>query len=348
MSEAGHAIGAHQIGTGPACIGANHTRTGATNDARGDEGAKAAMGDSAEFEKLTELEARLATALDRIAAGQAAMAGGVAATPFDTGAADAAREEAEARASELSERVNMLEAQLAETQDALSETTEDLTRAKAERDEAMAMATTPAEMPEDSSDIEARLAEAEAARDAAQAELADKETELTARAAELEEKDAALAEAQAALIATSEPTAEATPESPPSEDDPDVEDMEKALAVMTRRVERARAERDEARKACDRAVDMAEELREAMGETPEERVLELRHQLRLMKTRAEDLAAQLAIVNSGADASEAEQGLVTELEALRQLRAADAAELDRIIADVEAGQAAAGAGGAHA
>ena len=39
---------------------------------------------------------------------------------------------------------------------------------------------------------------------------------------------------------------------------------------------------------------------------------------------------------------------MSELDALRQLRAADAAELDRIIADVEAGGNAAGAGGAHA
>ncbi|MBF9045429.1 hypothetical protein HKCCE4037_18990 [Rhodobacterales bacterium HKCCE4037] len=312
------------------------------------------MGDSAEFEKLTELEARLATALDRIAAGQAAlqaaMAGPAPVAMPDTGEADAAREEAEARANELAERVAMLEVQLAETQDALSETTSDLTQARADLDAMQSADSAAPDLP-DTSGIEAQLSEALAARDEAEAalaakdaEIAEKEAELAARAAELEEKDAALAEAQAALMAMPEPQ----PEPAPAADTPDVEDMEKALAVMTRRVERARAERDEARKACDRAVDIAEELREAKGSTPDERVLELRQQLRLMKNRAEDLAAQLAIVNSGADASEIEQGLITELEALRQLRAADAAELSRIIADVEAGPASAGGGSAHA
>ena len=323
------------------------------------------MGDSAEFEKLTELEARLATALDRIAAGQAAMVAAddaaaaearaaelaervatleaqLAQAP-DTSAADAAREEAETRATELSERVNTLEGQLTETQEALGEATQDLSRARADL-----QAIVPDQDPDADvaalSAMETRLTEAEADRRLLKDALAEKDAELEAQKAELEEKAAALSVAQAALDAAPK-AAETPPEK--GEADPDVEDMEKALAVMTRSVERAREERDQARKACDRAVDMAEELREAMGATPEDRVLELRRQLRLMKVRAEDLAAQLAIMNSGADSSEIEQGLVSELEALRQLRAADAAELDRIITDVEAGQAAAG-GGAHA
>ncbi|MEJ6388161.1 hypothetical protein [Gymnodinialimonas ulvae] len=297
------------------------------------------MGDSAEFEKLTELEARLATALDRIASGQAALVRAADAAP-DVGAVQSAREEAEARASELSERVGMLESQLAETQDALRETTADLASARSD----LETATAPTEAAPDMSalaDLEARLAEAEASRTLAQ-DL------LTQREAELAEKDAALTQARAEVSATASQEPVATGASFDDEDDPDTEDMEKALVIMTRRVERARAERDEARIACDRAVDIADELREAMGQTPDERVLELRAQLRMMKTRAEDLAAQLAIVNSGADAAEVEQGLVSELEALRQLRAADAAELDRIIADVESGPPAAGGGSAHA
>ncbi|MEO0830802.1 MAG: hypothetical protein AAFY03_10135 [Pseudomonadota bacterium] len=296
------------------------------------------MGDSAEFEKLTELEARLATALDRIAAGQAATSAAMPA--MDGSAAEAAREEAEARATELSERVALLEAQLAETQDALSDATVDLTRARSELDAARSAPEAPGTDTAAVAALEARLTEAEAERGLAQDALVARDAELAERMAELAEKDAALAEAQAGGGASSDDKAGAEP----GDADPDVEDMEKALAVMTRRVERARAERDEAREACDRAIDIADELREATGQTPEERVLELRRQLRLMKVRAEDLAAQLAIVNSGADTVEVEQNLVTELETLRQLRAADAAELDRIIADIEGGPAAIGGG----
>jgi chromosome segregation ATPase len=308
------------------------------------------MGDSAEFEKLSELEARLATALDRIASGQAALeraAGDAAGAAAGLGAAELARQEAEARAAELSERVALLEAQLSETQDALSETTADLATARSELEDARQ----PVEAGTDASamaDLEARLTEAEASRNLAQDMLAERE-------AELADKDAALTQARADAEAAAQAAegAEGADLATPlvaSDGDgpPDIEDMEKALALMTRRVERARVERDEARIACDRAVDIADELREAMGQTPEDRVLDLRGQLRLMKTRAEDLAAQLAIVNSGADAAGVEQGLVSELEALRQLRAADAAELDRIIADVESGPNAAGEGHAHA
>jgi chromosome segregation ATPase len=304
------------------------------------------MGDSAEFEKLTEIEARLATALDRIAAGQAALArvgAEDAAAAAQAGAAEAARQEAEARAVELTERVTLLEGQLSETQDTLNETSETLTRVRAELEEAKG----PVVAGTDAStmaDMEARLTEAEAARNLAQDMLAERDAELEARTAELAEKDAALSEALAGAQVATVPSAASTG----GELGAEFEDMEKALAVMTRRVERAREERDEARETCDRAVDIADELREAMGQTPDARVLDLRHQLRLMKTRAEDLAAQLSIANSSADAAEVEQGIMSELDALRQLRAADAAELDRIIADVEAGGSAAGAGGAHA
>lgn len=305
------------------------------------------MGDSAEFEKLSELEMRLATALDRIASGQAALVRAAGAA-MDTSAAEFAREEAEARAGELSQRVALLEAQLSETQDALNEATADLAGVRSELEDARQ----PVEAGTDASamaDLEARVTQAEASRNLAQDTLAEREAELAEKDAALTEArteaDAARAEAEAAQA--TEPAPAVVVETD-GDGPPDLEDMEKALALMTRRVERARVERDEARVACDRAVDIADELREAMGQTPDERVLELRAQLRMMKTRAEDLAAQLAIVNSGADAAEVEQGLVSELEALRQLRAADAAELDRIIADVESGPHAAGGGSAHA
>jgi hypothetical protein len=139
-------------------------------------------------------------------------------------------------------------------------------------------------------------------------------------------------EAAEAAKAAAEAAAEAEPEAEP-------EDMEKALAVMGRRVERARIERDQARAACDAATDALDELKEATGADVDERILALRRQLRLMRGRAEDLAAQVSLLQSGAgvDASVLDQGLLAEVETLRQLRETDAAELDRIIHDMQAG-----------
>lgn len=273
------------------------------------------MGDNAEFEHLSAIEVRLAAALDRIAVGISA--GGSA-------EADAARLDAETRATELEERVSALEARLTETQDALSDAQADAASARAETAAQSPGADTAA-----LAALEARLAAAEAARGAAQAELEDRNGEAV-------EKDAALAEMQTALEAAQ--TA-ATQDDLPQEASAEVEDIEKALAVMGLRAERAREERDAARKAADAAIDVADELREATGTTPDERVLDLRRQLRLVRTRAEDLAAQMSLLQSGAgvDASVLDQGLLAEVETLRQLRAADTAELDRILGEMQAG-----------
>ena len=149
--------------------------------------------------------------------------------------------------------------------------------------------------------LERRLAEAEAARGVAMADLDERD-------ASIAQKDSLLAEAQAALeaaevaalqVAADHKAALEAAEAKAGEPAPavaadtyqgsEIEDMEKALAVMSRRVERARAERDAARAACDAATDMADEMREALGAEPEARVLELRRQLRLMRSRAENL-----------------------------------------------------------
>lgn len=312
------------------------------------------MGDIADMKDITEIEARLTRALDRIAAGVAAGAG-------DAGAqaeVEAARQDAEAHAVEAAERVSALEARLAETQDALADAQTDLASARAEsvavkaeaaaahadsvaaRAEAEAAALHAAQSPGTDAAalaaLEQTLAAAQASGGAAQAELAE-------RTAELTEKDAALAEMQAALdAAQTAPVAANEPDAEP-------EDIEKALAVMGRRVERARIERDQARTACDAATDALDELREATGATVDERVLTLRRQLRLMRTRAEDLAAQVSLLQSGAgvDASVLDQGLLAEVETLRQLRETDAAELDRIVQEMQAGLDA-DVGGSHA
>ena len=305
------------------------------------------MSDLADFEHIMALEQRLSTALDRIAAGLAADTG-----LDDTGndaavaEAEAARDDAETRASEAVERVSALEARLAETQDTLAEAQSDLSSAREQTEAARAeaetarvhAAQTPAADPVALAALEQQVATAEAAR-------AQAETELATRAEELVEKDAALAEMHAALEAAQAaleamPTAEAPAhEVPGNQPEAETEDMEKALAVMGRRVERARMERDQARTACDAATDALDELKEATGASVDTRILTLRGQLRLMRGRAEDLAAQVSLLQSGADvdAELLDQGLLAEVETLRQLRDTDAAELDRIVQDMQAG-----------
>lgn len=266
------------------------------------------MGDLADFENLSALEKRLSQALDRISTGIKAR-----------DEARGAEAEAEARATEATERVSALEARLSETQDALSEAQSEATsareEAKAARDEAdtarAQAAATPAVDTDALSDLKARL------------EASEKQ---------VAEMNAALAEARDALEA-----AKSDPFDVASDAEP--EDMEKALAVMGRRVERARTERDQARTACDAATDALDELKEATGADVDARILELRRQLRQMRTRSEDLAAQVSLLQSGAsvDAALLDQSLLAEVETLRQMRDTDAAELDRIVQDMQAG-----------
>lgn len=312
------------------------------------------MGDSADFEKLTAMEARLSAALDRIAAGLSARP--LQGTSVSEGQhaamaeAEEARLDAESRAQEAEERVVALEARLAETQDTLSDTQAELQVALAAQADGGAPEPV-RQAPEIDTTalvaLERRLAEADAAHGIAMAELAERDATLAELHSKLADKDALLAEAHAALEAaetamaesTSVPTEIQSADAVPSSRDAEIEDMEKALAVMGRRVERARAERDAARAAYDAAADLADELREASGSEPEARVLELRRQLRLMRNRAEDLAAELSLLQSAAevDAAALDQGLRAEVEALRHLRESDAAELDRIVQEMQAG-----------
>ncbi len=271
------------------------------------------MGDSAEFEKLTELEARLTAALDRISAGLGSQRAPQAPGAEDGTLAEAqeARAEAETRAAEMTERVDALEARLAETQDALADAQRELTEVRADASPGIDATALTA--------LEGKLAEAEAKRGAAEADLAG-------RNAELDEMRVALKTAQEELDAARAEAAGG-------------EEAAQTIAVLKRRVERARAERNEARLACDAARDLADELREESGQDPDKRILELRRDLRVTRMRAEDLAAQLSLAQSGAvlDAETLDQGLRTEVEALRQLREVEAAELGRIMKELEAG-----------
>lgn len=280
------------------------------------------MGDLAVFENLRALEKRLSQALDRISSGLKAR-----------DEARSAEAEAEARAAEAAERVTALEARLSETQDALGEAQSDVASARAEAEAARAEA--------DTARAQAAAIPSEAPADLA-SDLADTTARLATAETQLAEKDKTLADLQTALSAAqATQAASVLPEA-----DAEPEDIEKALAVMGRRVERARTERDQARAACDAATDALDELKEATGGDVDDRILALRRQLRLMRTRAEDLAAQVSLLQSGAsvDASLLDQGLLAEVETLRQLRDTDAAELDRIVQDMQAGLDMAAAG----
>jgi hypothetical protein len=73
------------------------------------------------------------------------------------------------------------------------------------------------------------------------------------------------------------------------------------LAVLKRRVERARAERDAAIEARDSAQDLADELSEAGGATPDERVLALRAELRGLRATVDQLSSGLDELRSVAN-----------------------------------------------
>ena len=265
------------------------------------------MGDSAEFEKLGALEARLAAAIDRISTSVAARGGDTqtgapGAALFDAiaraEAAEASGKESEARATELSERVSALETRLAEAQDALSEAEKKLSDGGSPTDRA--------ELEQARSDL--------AAREAEKAEAVAARTALEARIAELE------AEAKSQRKAG---------------DDAD-------LAVMKRRVERARAERDAAIEARDTAQDLADELAEGGAATPDARVLALRAELRGLRATVDQMSSgldELRSVANGDGADGVNRVLEAQVAALTEARKAEAAELGRILSDLMAADA---------
>jgi chromosome segregation ATPase len=262
-----------------------------------DQGGNDTMGDSAEFEKLVALEARLAAAFDRIANGMSSRGDSPGVALFDATAraeaAEAAAKEAEARADELAERVSALETRLAEAQEALSQAEE--TASDAANGE-----------PGDTAALEqarAETADAVAARTALEARIRELEAAAETRTAPAEDAD---------------------------------------LAVMKRRVERARAERDAAIEARDAAQDLADELSEAGGATPDERVLALRAELRGLRATVDQVSSGLDELRSvaGGEGSDAiNRVLEAQVAALTEARKAEAAELGRILSDLIAAEA---------
>lgn len=301
------------------------------------------MGESAEIDKMTTLESRLAAALDRIAAGIAqrptggqmlAPAPDVAVPDGDSDAlmaAQSARAEAEARARDLTDRVAALEARLAEAQDALGaaeaggggDTSEAdnsadeaaLAALKAERDAAIAKAT----------DLEEALADLRV----------DAEAEKAHRVRETADLRMALAAAQTAAQAAAK---DATPSADaPVDADADarIEKLEADATVMRNRIIRLRAERADLRAQRDAAQDTADELAEAAGAEPEARVIAMRGELRRLALLVDAQAVDLDQLKQGPDGSVLARVAERQLIAMKELRRSEAAELARILAEIE-------------
>ena len=287
------------------------------------------MSDSAEFEKLTMLEARLAAALDRIASGLATGATGQARID-DPGLTSAALEDAQARAdtaentaAQWAERAGMLEAELAEAQAALTaaragDDAPDTSEVDGLRTEADGLRT-------ERDALEQRVDALEAAR---QADRDEANRTIAARDEEIASLKSRLSDAMAQASSGSE------------EDDEDRGDAalsSEDLHVLQMRIKRLKRQRAMARSERDRVLGKLDEL-DRGPEDIDARIVQLRHELADLRVSHADLTEQLAAMNDQTveDKTLATivEGLVTELQALQDIRAAEAGELDRILAEL--------------
>jgi hypothetical protein len=289
------------------------------------------MGDNAEFEKLSTLEARLAAALDRIAVGlgEAQAAAPIEDPTLTSGAFEDLQiraETAEARVSELEARAAQLEAQIAEATTTAQEEAAPDADILAERDAALD-----------------RVQALEAAREA---DRDESHRLLSQRDAEIESLRAALAEAEAQSGAQAKAHAEAlaaaTAQAEPAQADlSEVEALKARIAEFQDRVTRLRAERAEAQAERDEARDIAEELQAAGGMGPDDRIMALRAEVNELQTINKRLTKNLNRMR-GENASDPKllnKALLVELDAIKATRASEAAELERILADLDGGPA---------
>lgn len=245
------------------------------------------MGDTAEFEKLNTLEARLAAALDRIATG---LGERLAQAPLeDPGLSAASFDDLLMRAETAEARVATLEAQIAGLVDPAA--------------------------------AEAAAQEAAATIAARDAEIARLQDSLAAQPAAAPEADPAIAEELAAKTAR--------------------------IADLEARVARFKSERDAAIAAQEEARDIAEELQAAAGHHPEERAMTLRAEIKELQVINDRLIKNINRLRgeNATDPGVLNKTLVVELDALRAQRASEAAELERILADLDPAHA---GGDAHA
>lgn len=275
------------------------------------------MSDNAEFEKLSMLEARLAAALDRIAVGlgeaQAAVPAddpGITSGAFEDAViraetAEARLRDAETRARDAEARVRDLAAQVADLESHVSELA----------------AMVPAE---NAPGAQAQVAELEARVDDLTRHLSDSQDKVARLEGEL-----AAAAAEAA---------------DPRRDDT-IERLTAQVADLEARVARLRAERTEAIAERDEARDIAEEMQAAGGMGPDDRNMALRAEVQELRTINQRLTKNLGRMRSekATDPRVLNKSLLVELDALKAARASEAAELERILADLDRAHAGEGA-----
>lgn len=278
------------------------------------------MGETAEFEKLHTLEARLAAALDRIATGMGAV---LAEAPLDDpGITSGAFEDALARAQTA-------EARLAELQSELAR--------------GVPQAAPGPDMAALESELAALRTQLRAAETARQADQEEAGRTLAARDAEIARLTEALtlaqsqAEAQAAAVpgpAAADAAAEA-----------ELEALKTRVQDLEARHARLRAERAEAIAERDEARDIAEELQAAAGHHPDDRAMALRAEIKELQHINERLIKNINRLRgeNATDPGVLNKSMLVELDALRALRASEAAELDRILADLDRADAGEGA-----
>ncbi|QBX99809.1 hypothetical protein E2K80_02920 [Rhodophyticola sp. CCM32] len=271
------------------------------------------MSDTADMEKISALEGRLAAALDRIAAGMGSLR---SQGRGEVEAATAALEAAEARAAELAARLSETEgadgAALAETQVALAA-------------EQAAQA-----------DLTEQLRALEASRQASQDELARvaaaHEDQLAELKGELEEARTANEELRGKMAELDAAAGSVT------SDPADIETitrLEGEVVVLRRRAKRLRTESQAAQQARDEAQDALDELRAREGDGGAETTLrgELR-QLRLANAALRDASQEMRQIAARGDAVDPDllnAAMAAELVTLKAERAADAAEMQDIL-----------------
>lgn len=263
------------------------------------------MGETAEFEKLNSLEMRLAAALDRIASG-------LAKTPpvaalEDPAITSAAFEDAVIRAQTAEGRIAALEAQLADVAARAASAAGDLETLTQERDRALA-------------DLRALEAARQSEREAATGTLATLEQELS-------RLQAALTEAQGAARLDPSLTEER-------------DALQGRVAALGDQLAQAVADRDAAMRAAEEALAQSEAAPAQTDADPGA----LRNEIKDLQAINERLVKNINRLRgeNATDPGVLNKTLVVELDALRALRASEAAELQRILAELD--QAAAGEG----
>lgn len=303
-----------------------------------------AMGDSAEFEKLTMLEARLAAALDKIAAGIGARGTGAAVGMVDPPETSAAMEDALARAdaaeadkAALAEQVTALEGRLQEATDALAEAEAAVEVGGPSGGSDMGDADI-ARLTEERDELEQRVQALEAARtadaDETKRAMAERDEEITALHQQLQDVTNASAD-------TSAPSSDAG-----AEDGSAAESLTDAINAMTVRLKRLQRQKQEALAERDDAKAVMDELGRSDDEL-DARILALRSEIVRLRLSNDDLLQTVDAVGkaSALDIPDVIDALVSEIDALRTARASEAAEIARILADLEPAVA---QGGAHA